>query len=130
MEEVAAEKVRAIMTRDKPRDMYDICILIKKGYNLHEFLVRKKLEKYAKFSMEGFEQAMDKKRDLWNSELKNLLYNQRAKADFPKFEDAKSAILGFFKNNISLTVYCSSPNYAIFNIVFIWGWIFLYFQKT
>ena len=54
--------------------------------------------------MEGFEQAMDKKRDLWNSELKNLLYNQRAKADFPKFEDAKSAILGFFKNNISLTV--------------------------
>ena len=104
MEEVAAEKVRAIMTRDKPRDIYDICILIKKGYNLHEFLVRKKLEKYAKFSMEGFEQAMDKKRDLWNSELKNLLYNQRAKADFPKFEDAKSAILGFFKNNISLTV--------------------------
>ncbi len=104
MEEVAAEKVRAIMTRDKPRDMYDICILIKKGYNLHEFLVRKKLEKYAKFSMVLFEQAMDKKKDLWDSELKNLLYKQRANADFPKFEDAKTAILGFFKNNISLTV--------------------------
>ena len=104
MEEVAAEKVRAIMTRDKPRDVYDLCILVRKGYDLHEFLVKKKLEKYAKFNIEGFEKAIDIKKGLWDSELKNLLYKQRTDADFPRFEDAKSAILQFFKNNLSLTV--------------------------
>ena len=104
MEEIAAEKVRAIMTRDKPRDVYDLSVLVKKGYSLLEFLVRKKLENYEAFSIEGFEKAMDKKSRLWDSELKNLLYyNQGIKTDLPKFEDAKSSILGFFKDNISLT---------------------------
>ncbi|MGC8730614.1 MAG: nucleotidyl transferase AbiEii/AbiGii toxin family protein [Candidatus Micrarchaeia archaeon] len=103
MEEVAAEKVRAIMTRNKPRDVYDLYILIKKGYNLHEFIVRKKLASYVNFSLKDFEKAIDKKRDPWNIELKNLLYKQRIDRGFPKFEDCKATILDFFKNNISLT---------------------------
>ncbi|MCW6161550.1 MAG: nucleotidyl transferase AbiEii/AbiGii toxin family protein [Candidatus Micrarchaeales archaeon] len=115
MEEVAAEKARAIMTRDKPRDVYDLSILIKKGYNLHEFLVKKKLEGYAEFSVEGFEKAIDRKKELWDSELKNLLYKQRMAANFPGFDDAKSAILGFFKNSISLTVEFDTAGHGILN---------------
>lgn len=103
MEEVAAEKVRAIMTREKPRDVYDLSLLIRKGYPLHEFIVRKKLEGYAKFSMGGFESAVENKKASWEAELKNLLYKQGILAAFPKSEDAKVAILDFFKNNISLT---------------------------
>jgi predicted nucleotidyltransferase component of viral defense system len=103
MEEVAAEKVRAIMTRDKPRDVYDLSLLIKKGYPLHELLIRKKLEGYAEFSMGGFEKAIEDKRDSWSIELRNLLYKHTMQKGLPDFDDAKASILGFFEKNIAIT---------------------------
>lgn len=115
MNEIAAEKVRAIMTREKPRDVYDLSMLVKKGYSIHELVVRKKLEAYFKFSTENFDKAIDKKRDLWISELENLLYKNRAVANFPSFEDSKSAILDFFKNNISLTIEFDTAKHGVNN---------------
>jgi hypothetical protein len=103
MEEVAAEKVRAIMTRDKPRDVYDLSLLIKKGYPLHELLIRKKLEGYAEFSMEGFEKAIEDKKDSWSIELRNLLYKHTMQSGLPDFDDAKASVLGFFEKNIAIT---------------------------
>lgn len=44
--EILAEKIRAIRTREKPRDLYDIYHLIKKGLEIDENLVNTKLKYY------------------------------------------------------------------------------------
>ncbi|MBI4163066.1 MAG: nucleotidyl transferase AbiEii/AbiGii toxin family protein [Candidatus Aenigmarchaeota archaeon] len=46
--EILAEKVRAIMSRDKARDVYDLWFLLDKGVNFDMKLVAKKLEYYNK----------------------------------------------------------------------------------
>ncbi|MFO7793343.1 MAG: nucleotidyl transferase AbiEii/AbiGii toxin family protein, partial [Candidatus Nanohaloarchaea archaeon] len=45
-EEILSEKIRAIRTRYKPRDLYDIYHLIQKGVTIDEELVNSKLEYY------------------------------------------------------------------------------------
>lgn len=45
-EEILSEKIRAIRTRDKPRDLYDIYHLIQKGVKISEEMVDSKLEYY------------------------------------------------------------------------------------
>jgi len=45
-EEILAEKVRAIMTRRKGRDLYDLWYLLSKGTLVESDLVRKKLDYY------------------------------------------------------------------------------------
>ena len=43
VDELLAEKVRAVMTRDKPRDVYDVWLLLRNGVKLDKGLVEKKL---------------------------------------------------------------------------------------
>ncbi len=45
-DEIAAEKIRAMMTRDKVRDLYDLFMLIKDGVELDEGIINKKLDFY------------------------------------------------------------------------------------
>ena len=45
-EEILSEKIRAIRTRDKPRDLYDIYHLLKKGVKIDKNLVQAKLDYY------------------------------------------------------------------------------------
>lgn len=45
-EEILAEKIRAVMTRRKGRDLYDLWYLLSKGVTLQGDLVRKKLAYY------------------------------------------------------------------------------------
>ena len=45
-QEILAEKIRAIRTRDKPRDLYDTYHLLQKGVQLDEGLVNSKLQYY------------------------------------------------------------------------------------
>lgn len=45
-EEIFAEKIRAIFTRTKGRDLYDIWFLLNQGVKLDEKLVRKKMRYY------------------------------------------------------------------------------------
>ena len=45
-EEILAEKIRAIRTREKPRDLYDIYHLVEKGTRVDLELVNSKLEYY------------------------------------------------------------------------------------
>jgi predicted nucleotidyltransferase component of viral defense system len=44
--EILSEKIRAVRTRDKPRDLYDIYHLIQKGVEIDEDLVNSKLDYY------------------------------------------------------------------------------------
>ncbi len=73
--EIMAEKVRAVFTRAKPRDVYDLHFLaLKKNMAFDSSLVNAKLALYnMKFSSEGFAQRLEKVKGLWNTDLKNLL---------------------------------------------------------
>jgi len=92
LEEVAAEKVRAIMTRNEPRDVYDLYLLVKKGTII-----------YAEFSLEKFEEQIDKKEDEWNKELKNILFKTSAE-HIIDFHTTKRIILESLNKNASATI--------------------------
>ena len=103
LEEVVAEKVRAIMTRDEPRDVYDLYLLVKKGTIIHDYLVRRKLEGYAEFSLEKFEEQINKKEGAWNKELEDLLFKASAE-HIVDFHTAKRTILESLNKNASATI--------------------------
>jgi predicted nucleotidyltransferase component of viral defense system len=68
--EIAAEKVRAIMTRDKARDVFDLGFLISKGILPTQRLIDNKMALYSmNFSLEEFKTALSRKEDLWRIEL-------------------------------------------------------------
>lgn len=73
-EEILAEKIRAIYTRNKARDVYDLNFLLGKGIKINENLANKKLEfdkiTYSKTSL--VKKILEKK-DIWEIEMKPLL---------------------------------------------------------
>ncbi len=86
--EILAEKVRAILTRAKARDIYDLWFLLKRNVEFDSKLVEEKLEYYGmKWSMRKFTTAIDIKSEIWESELKPVLKN------VPKFSEVKKLIL-------------------------------------
>lgn len=89
LEEVAAEKVRAIMSRNKARDAYDLYYLIKeKGVKLNKALADRKLEYIGKsFSLADFRIALNEKSRIFERELGNLVFRP-----LPSFEEVKSVI--------------------------------------
>ncbi len=69
--EILAEKIRAIMTRNKPRDVFDLYFLLKKGIRFHLDFVNSKLAYYQEvFANERFIQKVSEKKTLWQQELK------------------------------------------------------------
>ncbi|OIO22096.1 hypothetical protein COV61_00950 [Candidatus Micrarchaeota archaeon CG11_big_fil_rev_8_21_14_0_20_47_5] len=88
--EVAAEKIRAIMTRDKARDLYDLHFLAKnKGILFDEKFVNAKLNYYGnKFSKEAFAEKVKEKETRWKGELKPLLFEK-----LPEFSLVEKEIL-------------------------------------
>ena len=86
--EIAAEKIRAIMTRNKVRDLYDLWSIIVKGTEVDKIIVSKKLEYYnTHFDYDEFSKILDKKKALWEKDLKLLIRN------LPDFNEVKSFIL-------------------------------------
>ncbi len=94
IEEVAAEKVRAMLTRDKARDLYDLGFLIQnKGMGFDEGMINAKLAHYGlKFSRKAFEEKIGERKDYWKGELKPLIFGE-----LPAFEEAASAVKGWVK---------------------------------
>ncbi len=87
-EEILAEKIRAIMSRTKARDVYDLWFLLKKGVKFDVELARKKLKYYSQeWSVEEFRNHINAKEGVWMSELAPLVDN------VPKFSEAKKYIL-------------------------------------
>jgi len=89
LDEVAAEKVRAIMSRNKARDVYDLYYLIKeKGVKFNPDLTNKKLAYLGKsFSREEFIEELNRKEDIFERELKGILFVKP-----PDFNEAKHTI--------------------------------------
>ncbi len=82
--ELLANKVAAILGRDKPRDVHDLYTLLKRGIPVDRRLVR---EKAPRFSLPAFEQRLAAKRRDWPS-LEPLLVTK-----LPAFEEERSFIL-------------------------------------
>jgi hypothetical protein len=88
IEEIAAEKVRGIMTREKPRDVYDLWFLMKMGAKVHIPLVNKKLRIYGlNFHPKTFIEKLHEKRRMWSRDLRDLVIGT-----LPEFEDVASEL--------------------------------------
>lgn len=76
--EVAAEKIRAILTRNKARDVFDLQYLIeKKTVAFDQELTNKKLAYYGtKFSAKEFLKKTKEKQKFYEKELKNLVFGE------------------------------------------------------
>lgn len=81
-EEIFAEKVRAIMTRNKPRDVFDVWFLLKSGTEIEVQLVKRKLKLYDEaFSLREFISAVEEKRGHWESDLQDKVIGRLPKFD-------------------------------------------------
>ncbi len=78
LEEIGAEKVRAIMTREKARDVYDLHYLIeKKKIPFNQELADKKLAfSGKKFSKKEFLEKAKQKQEYFEKELKSLVFDE------------------------------------------------------
>lgn len=86
--EIFAEKARAILTRDKARDIYDLWFLINKGLKFDFDLIGRKLEYYKEgWSKAKFVRAIEEKEKIWKAEMRPLL------EDYPEFKEVKALIL-------------------------------------
>lgn len=90
-QEIFAEKIRAIITRNNARDLYDLYYLIKKGTKINTNLIKEKTEYYSeKFSIKKLKEAINSKEKIWEKELKHLVKT------YPKFKEAKKEVLKQF----------------------------------
>jgi hypothetical protein len=86
--EILAEKARAVMTRAKARDVYDIWFLLNKGVKFDHELVGKKLDYYGKaWDPKEFSRKLGENAKAWASELGPLI------PTVPDFRDVRKLIL-------------------------------------
>ncbi len=88
LEEILAEKIRALHTRQKARDLYDIVFFIKKGAKLDRGQIITKLDYYnIEPDISSITNAIESKRALWAKEMKSLV------GGIIDFDDAKDTLL-------------------------------------
>ncbi|MBU0591233.1 nucleotidyl transferase AbiEii/AbiGii toxin family protein [Candidatus Micrarchaeota archaeon] len=93
LKEISAEKIRAIMTREKARDVYDLFFLFRKGQIPDLVLINEKLSYYEKkFNYKEFEKELKKKKDIWDNELSSLIFGK-----YSAFKEVSDEILGTAK---------------------------------
>jgi hypothetical protein len=96
LQEASAEKVRAIMTREKARDVYDLQYLIQnKKARFDKKLVEEKLNYYNEnFSEKEFLKKVESKKEYYPKELQNLVFEE-----LPAFAKAKKTIKDWVPKN-------------------------------
>lgn len=86
--EILSEKIRAIMARNKARDVYDLWFLLNKNISFDKEFVEKKLDYYNdKWDKKDFINKLISKETIWETELKPLL------KEVPTFNKVKEKIL-------------------------------------
>ena len=87
-QEVLSEKIRALMTRRKARDVYDVWFLLNKGVKFNVKIINEKLSYYnLKWDVKIFEKRILDNKKIWKTELKPLLNS------VPDFESVKKEIM-------------------------------------
>ena len=90
-DEMMAEKTRALLTRRRPRDLYDAYFLLKKDAKIDFALINKKLEYYAaRFDFAVLTSRIADLKTEWNKEL-DILMGQP-----PGFEETAGFVLKSF----------------------------------
>jgi len=93
IEEIAAEKIRCIMTREKPRDIYDLWFLSKKDITLDVSLINKKLKIYKlTFNQKRFIEKVNEKQKMWKRDLQDLIVGT-----LPEFDDVVVELIDWSK---------------------------------
>ncbi|MBU2638657.1 MAG: nucleotidyl transferase AbiEii/AbiGii toxin family protein [Nanoarchaeota archaeon] len=91
--EIAAEKVRAILSRDKARDVYDLWFLLKKGVKLEPGLVEKKLKIIGMpFNKNNLLEAIAAKEKMWEMDLQKLILG-----NLPPFKKVQNELALFLE---------------------------------
>ena len=94
--ELFAEKIRAVLTRNKPRDVYDVWFLLMKGIEFNIKDINKKLKLYnQKFDLKEFIIKTEDKRKSWDTDLKGMIIGQLI-----SFDKAKEEIIIKIKKQI------------------------------
>lgn len=92
LEEILAEKVRALTWRGKARDLYDLWFLLKTGVKIDLELVNKKLSYYKKeFNLKEFMENIKRIRTTWEQELGPVIVGS-----LPDFEIVEKDLKLFF----------------------------------
>lgn len=87
--EILAEKARAIVSRNKARDVYDFWFLLKKGVELDTALVNEKFQYYKQeWDEKQFVKKLGEKKRVWITELQPLV------PSVPDFKEVKNYITG------------------------------------
>lgn len=88
LEEMMAEKVRAMLTREKARDIFDLRFLLAKNVKMNNSLVKQKLLGYdIDFSYKNVANALKKAEKSWEPEMGQLV------ASVPLFKTVEKEIL-------------------------------------
>ena len=89
LEEVAAEKVRALASREKARDAYDLyCLIKERDVKFDKGLINAKFGYINKgYSKDILMQALEAKSEIFENELINLVFGP-----LPKFGEVKKII--------------------------------------
>ncbi len=91
--EMFSEKIRAIIQRNKARDLYDLHYLINRKVVFDIDLVNKKLSVYnQKFSIKEFSDAVKNKENIWDKELSHLISN------YPTFKEVYKEVIAYITN--------------------------------
>ncbi len=94
--EIAAEKVRTILARDKARDVYDLWFLLKKGVKIDAELLKKKMKR-AKISWNKkmLLDAIAAKEKMWEEDLQKLVLG-----NLPSFRKIQEELQGLLSAQI------------------------------
>ena len=91
VEQLFAEKVRALLIRGKARDLYDLWFLIEQGHGVDLALINTKLALYeTTFKLGRFQEQVDALHDNWERDLRPLL------AQVPEFAVVRERVLWAF----------------------------------
>lgn len=86
-EHLMAEKVRALVVRGKPRDLYDLWLLVNQNVTLSQKLIQEKLDLYnIAWSQEAWQKGLAQVESDWDRDLRPLL------PQFVDFADAKQQV--------------------------------------
>ncbi|MDH7486331.1 MAG: nucleotidyl transferase AbiEii/AbiGii toxin family protein [Anaerolineae bacterium] len=96
LEHLLAEKVRALLVRSKPRDLYDIWLLLRRGIRPDLRLIERKLALYEMTWEPGvLEKALERVRADWERDLRPLL------PQFVPYEDAWRGLAALLVSPVS-----------------------------
>jgi predicted nucleotidyltransferase component of viral defense system len=92
LEHLVAEKVRALLVRSKPRDLYDIWLLLHRGTQPDPALIERKLALYGMTWEPGvLGKALEQVRAGWERDLRPLL------PQFVPYEDVRQTIVSLLE---------------------------------